>query len=67
MKLSNLEKIYKRITQEGETYYIFPFIKNKVEFEILFDIYKTPFQLHFLQKSSDFSFNVIVEKGFKIN
>ncbi len=67
MKLSNLEKIYKRIRAENETYYIFPFEKNGVKFEILFDIFKTPFQLHFLQKSSNFSFKVIVEKGFEIN
>ena len=67
MKLSNLEKIYTCIKAENETYFIFEFIKNGVKFVILFDIFKTPFQLHFLQKSSNFSFKVIVEKGFDIN
>lgn len=67
MKLSNLEKIYLSVKVEKETYYIFQFVKNRVVFEILFDIFKAPFQLHFLQKSSNFSFKVIVEKGFVIN
>lgn len=67
MKLSNLENIYRNIKAENETYYIFPFEKNGVKFEILFNIIETPFELHFLQKLSNFSFKVNVDKGFEIN
>ncbi|EKT3972901.1 hypothetical protein SL054_001277 [Flavobacterium psychrophilum] len=66
MKLSNLEQIYSGIKSENETYFIFPFVKNGIKFDVLFDIFKTPFQLHFLLKSSNLSFKVIVEKGFEI-
>ena len=67
MKLTNLEKIYTCIKTENETYFIFEFVKNGVKFEMLFDIFKIPFQLHFIQKASDFHFKVFVEKGFEIN
>lgn len=67
MKIDRLEQLYRSLKTNDETYFIFPFKKNNVTFEILFDIFKTPFELHFLQKDSNFSFYITVEKGFYIN
>ncbi|OBP55051.1 hypothetical protein AWM61_07045 [Riemerella anatipestifer] len=67
MFLSNLKELYKRLKEQDETYYLFHFTKNSVRFEVLFDIFHLPFQLHFLQKESDFSFCIIIRKGFIIN
>jgi len=67
MKIDRLEQLYRSLKANDETYFIFPFKKNNVTFEILFDIFKTPFELHFLQKDSNFSFYITVEKGFYIN
>ncbi|PTT73795.1 MULTISPECIES: DUF6037 family protein [unclassified Chryseobacterium] len=67
MTLSNLRSIYAGMKNNGESYYIFEFVKNKVVFEVLFDIYYSPFVLHFLQKDSNFSFNINVEQGFVVN
>ena len=67
MKLTGLVKIYKELITRNENYYIFSFKKNVTIFEVLFDIYKIPYELHFLQKESDFNFWVHVEKGFIIN
>ncbi|OOV25067.1 hypothetical protein BXU11_16075 [Flavobacterium sp. LM5] len=67
MVLTNLKELYKNLKINNETYYLFHFTKNSVRFEILFDIFQVPFQLHFLQKDTSFSFYVIVEKGFTIN
>lgn len=67
MKLNNLRRLYAGMKDNGESYYIFEFVKNKVVFEVVFDIYYSPFTIHFLQKESDFSFIVNVEQGFIIN
>lgn len=67
MKLNNLRRLYVGMKNNNESYYIFEFVKNKVVFEVLFDIYYSPFILHFLEKDSDFSFNIYVEQGFKIS
>jgi hypothetical protein len=67
MVLSNLKELYKNLRIDNETYYLFHFRKNNIRFEILFDIFKIPFQLHFLQKDNSFSFYLIVEKGFIVN
>lgn len=67
MILSNLKELYKNLKQRNETYYLFSFVKNNVRFEILFDIFHSPFKLHFLQKENDFSFCIDVENGFIIN
>ena len=65
MKLKGLQQIYSSLITENETYFIFSFVKNEINFEVLFDIFKIPFELHFLKKSSNFRLKVIVEKGFE--
>ncbi|MCQ4140607.1 DUF6037 family protein [Chryseobacterium sp. EO14] len=67
MKLNNLRRLYTGMLNNNETYYIFEFVKNKVVFEVLFDIYYSPFVLHFLQKDNNFSFTINVEQGFVVN
>lgn len=67
MILSNLKELYSNLKEQNETYYLFSFTKNNIRFEILFDIFQSTFQLHFLQKENNFSFCIIVEKGFIIN
>jgi hypothetical protein len=67
MKLTGLLKIYKELIAHKENYYIFPFKKNNTFFEVLFDIYKNPYKLHFLQRESNFNFMVHVKEGFIIN
>lgn len=67
MTLSNLRRLYVGMKNNNESYYIFEFVKNKVTFEILFDIYNSPFVIHFLQKDSNFSFTANVDRGFVID
>lgn len=67
MILNNLRNIYNNLHLHNETYYLFNFVKNKVCFEVLFDIFPSPFQLHFLQRENNFSFHIDVEVNFKIN
>jgi len=67
MKLIRLNNIYRELKIHNENYFIFSFKKNDISFEILFDIYKEPFKLHFLQKCSNFHFHINVEKGFNID
>lgn len=67
MTLPNLRKLYKNLKENDEAYYIFDYKKNNVCFEVLFDIFNSPFELHFILKESDFSFRMTVHKGFHIN
>ena len=67
MKLNRIEQIYKGLRNDNETYYIFDYSKNGVVFNILFDIYYSPFRLHFLAVKEDFSFVIDVNKGFIIS
>ncbi len=67
MKLTRIGQLYRSLKEAEETYFIFPFCKNEVTFEVLFDIFKSPFELHFLQRDNNFSFRINVEKGFIIN
>lgn len=67
MILNNLANIYNNLILNDETYYLFDFIKNGVCFEVLFDIFPTPFQLHFLQRENNFSFHIDVKTNFEIN
>lgn len=67
MKLTGLENIYKELKVNNEDYFIFTFRKNNVVFDILFDIHKQPFELHFLQKHNDFHFGINVDEYFRIS
>jgi len=67
MILSNLRELYKSLKENNETYYIFEYRKNNSCFQVLFDTFNSPFELHFLLKESNFSFKIIVQKGFHIN
>jgi hypothetical protein len=67
MKLIGLENIYKELKINNENYFIFTFHKNKIIFDVLFDIFKEPYELHFIQKNKHFHFCIKVERGFNIN
>jgi hypothetical protein len=67
MKLTRLENIYNGLRKDNETYFIFPFKKGRVTFDILFDIFDTPYKLHFLQQQGDFNLVLLVSEHFYIN
>ena len=67
MKLDRLKQLYTSLKQNEEDYYIFKFVKNKVEFEILYDIHPSPHRLHFLVKGSTYHLILDVLNGFYIN
>ena len=67
MKLNRIEQIYRGLKNDNETYYIFNYSKNGVIFNILFDIYYSPFKLHFLVVKDNFSFVIDINKGFIIS
>lgn len=49
------------------TYCIFPFQKNKVKFDIYFDIDKDPYQLGFIVKGTNLSIWFNIQRGFIVN
>ena len=67
MKLNRIEQIYRGLKNDNETYYIFDYSKNSIIFNILFDIYYSPFKLHFLVVEDNFSFVIDINKGFIIS
>jgi len=67
MKLTGLYPLYKELTKKIETYCVFRFIKNGVEFDIFFDIGVAPYKLGFLIIGEDFELWLKVEKGFIID
>jgi len=67
VKLSRLENIYTGLRNDNETYFIFPFKKGKVTFDILFDILPQPYKLHFLQQQGAFSLLLLVSNNFCID
>jgi hypothetical protein len=67
MKLTGLENIYKGLKKNNENYFIFTFQKRNIIFNVLFDIFKKPFELCFIQKNKRFHFSIKVELGFVID
>ena len=67
MKLTGLYSIYKELLAKNETYCFFNFTKNKVEFDVFFDIEKTPYKLGFLIVGNNFQLWLNVERGFIID
>jgi len=67
MKLTGLESLYRELKENNEHYFIFTFQKNKNIFDVLFDIFKEPFKLHFMQKEKNFNLCINVERGFNVN
>lgn len=67
MKLNRLENIYTGLRNDKETYFIFPFKKGKVTFDVLFDVFVDPYKLHFLQQQGSFGLLLLVSKDFYIN
>ncbi|MBF7090448.1 hypothetical protein IUY40_02670 [Flavobacterium sp. ALJ2] len=66
-KIDNLSKIYRQLKDNNKTYTFFPFIANGVNFDIFFDINKSPFKLVFLALNSNFQLSLDVLPGFLIN
>ena len=67
MKLDGLEAIYKGMKAQEIERYRFRYQCNKVTFEVFFFIDETPFKLLFGLIGGSFAFDLIVEKGFRIN
>jgi len=67
MKLTGLENLYRELIKNNEKYFLFIFQKNKIIFDVLFDIFEEPFKLHLMQKEKKFNLCINVEKGFNIN
>ena len=67
MKLDGLKLIYKGIKAQGIERYRFRYQYNKVTFEVFFFIDETPFKLLFGVLGGSFAFELIVERGFRIN
>lgn len=67
MVLDGLIPIYQEIKKRSETYCVFKFNKNKIEFDIFFDIGTNPFRLGFLLIESNFELWLDVQQGFRIS
>lgn len=67
MKLKGLKKVYSKIKQQNGTYGVFDFKTNGVNFNIYFDIGKTPFRLGFLPIGSNIQIWLDVKQGFEID
>lgn len=67
MRLTGLHQLHRDLHAKTETYCIFKFIKNRVEFDIFFDVGSSPFKLGFLVIRSNFELWLNVEKGFIID
>jgi len=67
MKLDGLIPLYKKLLTNELTYGIFKYTKNKVDFDIFFDIGDTPYKIGFLVLNNDFQLWIDLSKGFIIN
>lgn len=67
MVLTNLKMIYSQITRLNMTFCIFPFQKNKVKFDVYFDIKDSPFKLGFIAKNTNLSIWFDIQRGFIID
>jgi len=67
MKLEGIIPLYKKLKTSDKTYGVFKFTKNKVDFDILFDIGINPYKIGFLVINNDFQLWLDVLPGFNIN
>lgn len=67
MILTNLRTVCSQARRLNMTYCIFPFQKNKVKFDIYFDINKNPYQLGFIVKGTSLSIWFNIQRGFIID
>ena len=67
MKLDKLQNLYHSIKEHDKPYTTFKFIKNKIEFDIFYDISKVPHKLGFILIRSSFSMWIDVKSGFNIS
>lgn len=67
MKLSGIIPLYKKLKSNDKTYGVFKYTKNKVDFDIFFDIGNNPFKIGFLVINDDFQLWLDIKTGFVIN
>lgn len=67
LRIDNLSKIYRQLKDNNQTYTFFPFKTNGVNFDIFFDIDKSPFKLMFLALNSNYQLSLDVMSGFLVN
>jgi hypothetical protein len=66
-KLTNISEIYYQLKEAKQTYTVFPFTTNNVNFDIFLDIDKVPFRLGFLVSKSNYQLWLEVKNGFLID
>lgn len=67
MKLNGIIPLYKKLKSTNKTYGIFKYTKNKIDFDIFFDIGTNPFKIGFLVLNDDFQLWINIKNGFIIN
>ena len=67
MKLDGLIPLYRKLKSSERTYGFFKYTKNKVDFDILFDVGKIPFKIGFLVLNNNFQLWIDIKNGFIIN
>lgn len=67
MKLDGIIPLYRKLHTTNKTYGIFKYTKNKVDFDIFFDIGSTPFKIGFLVLNTNFQLWLHIQNGFIIN
>ena len=67
MKLDGIIPLYKKLKSSDRTYGVFKFTKNKIDFDIFFDIGITPYKIGFLVMNSNFQLWLKVLPGFNID
>lgn len=67
MKLDGIIPLYRKLKSTNETYGVFKYTKNKVDFDIFFDIDCNPFKIGFLVLNSNFELWLNIKSGFIIN
>lgn len=67
IKIDALRELDIQLRRKNETYTIFKFKKNSVEFDVFFDIGTVPYNLGFLLLKSNFQFWIDVVNGYLVN
>ncbi len=67
MKLDGIIPLYKKLKSSDKTYGVFKFTKNKIDFDIFFDIGISPYKIGFLVINSNFQLWLKVLPRFNID
>ncbi len=65
--LNGLIPLYKKLKMSDQTYGIFTYVRNTMEFDVFFDTGNIPFKIGFLRIKDSFQLWVNIEDGFTID